>query len=109
MISTPTTRIRNLFLHPHPTYSIGAAAVLLGIDGSEIRAWIGSGEIEAVGTDDELPWSEGVMLGVEIVWTQPAVEEALGEDLRRAMPAPVQLAELRLPLPRFRAAGPPAP
>src|SRR5437879_6079154 len=100
MNTSVRTHIRNLFLHPHPTYSIAGAAVLLGIDGSEIRAWIGSGEVEAVGTEDELPWSEVVMLGMEVVWTQPAVEEALEEDLGRAMPALVQLADLRVRVPR---------
>jgi hypothetical protein len=54
------THIRDIFLHPHPAYSIADTAALLGIDGSEIRGRIGSGEVEAVGTDSEprLPWSE---------------------------------------------------
>jgi hypothetical protein len=105
MISTLNTHIRNLF--PHPTYSVADAAALLGIDGGEVRGWIESGEVEAVGTEGEarLPWSEVVMLGMEVVWTQPEVEEALGEDLGRAMPALVRLADLHVRVPRFEVAG----
>jgi hypothetical protein len=45
-----------------------------------------------------------VTLGMEIVWTQPEVEEALGDDLGLAMPALVQLADLHVRVPRFEVA-----
>ncbi len=79
---------------------------MLGIDEGDVCGWIESGEIETVGLEGELlPWSEVVTLGMEIVWTQAEIEEALGEDLALAVPALVQLADLHVRVPRFEVAG----
>jgi hypothetical protein len=51
-----------------------------------------------------LPWAEVVFMGMEW-WGQEAIEEALGADLQRALPELVQLAELRVRLPRYEIAA----
>ena len=94
--------IRRLFLEPEPTYSVGKAAELLGIDWRELRAWMESGEIEGVETDEGLvvPWAELVSFGMEM-WSQEVVEEALGEDLIAAIPELLRLTELAVRIPRM--------
>lgn len=96
------TQIRELFLQPGPTYPIAEAAVLLGIDWREMRAWMESGELEGVDTADGLvlPWAELVSFGMDL-WSQEAVEEVLGPEISEALPELLRLAELEVRIPRF--------
>ncbi len=43
-----TDHIRALFLQPTRTYSLGEAAMLLGMDWREVRGWVEAGEPEGV-------------------------------------------------------------
>jgi len=95
-------QIRSLFLHPRPTYPIAEAAILLGMDWRDVRAWIESGELEGVDTDEGLvlPWAELVSFGMEF-WSQEVVEEALGTEVAEAIPELLRLAELEVRIPRI--------
>ena len=97
---TDTSRIRELFLRPHPTYPLPDAAALLGTEVRELRAWVESGELEAVDTRDGLvlPWSEVVSFGMEW-WSQEVVEEALGVEGAEAIPELLRLTELEVRIP----------
>ena len=91
--------LRRLFLQPKRLYSIAATARLLGITVKELRAWIAAGEVETEG-GSAIPWSEIVAFGMD-VWSQAAVEEALGADVAEAIPELLRLTELSVLLPRF--------
>jgi hypothetical protein len=99
---TVNDRIRSLFLASSSTYTIGEAAQLLDLSWEEVRGWLETGEVEGIETERGLvlPWAEVVFMGMEW-WGQDTVEEALGADLERALPELVQLAELRVRLPRY--------
>jgi hypothetical protein len=98
--------IRALFLHPRPTYPLPDAANLLGVAEEELRGWIDVGELEAVGTREAvaLPWEEVVSFGMDR-WPQEAVEEALGEELARAIPELLRLTDLEVRIPRMQVAA----
>jgi hypothetical protein len=95
-------RIRTLFLEPKASYSLTTSARVLGITVKELRAWIDAGEMEAVDGSGgiTIPWSEIVAFGMDI-WSQAAVEEALGADVAEAIPELLRLTELSVLLPRF--------
>jgi hypothetical protein len=95
-------QIRSLFLHPRPTYPIADAAILLGMNWRDVRAWIESGEVEGVDTDEGLvlPWAELVSFGMEF-WSQEVVEDALGAEAADAIPELLLLAELEVRIPRI--------
>jgi len=95
-------RIRTLFLEPKASYSLTVAARMLGISVKELRAWIAAGEMEPEdgGGAITIPWSEIVAFGMDI-WSQAAVEEALGADVAEAIPELLRLTELSVLLPRF--------
>jgi excisionase family DNA binding protein len=103
---TLNDRIRNLFLASRATYTVAEAAELLNLSWAEVRGWLETGEVEGIETGRGLvlPWAEVVFMGMEW-WGQEAVEEALGEDRQRALPELVQLAELRVRLPRYEIAA----
>ena len=94
--------VRSLFLHPRPTYSIAEAAKLLGMNWRDVRAWIESGELEGVDTNEGLvvPWAELVSFGMEF-WSQEVVEAALGAEVADAIPELLRLAELEVRIPRI--------
>jgi len=95
-------QIRQLFLHPRPTYAISDAAALLGMEWRDVRAWMEAGELEGVDTDEGLvlPWAELVSFGMDF-WTQEAVEEALGTELADALPELLRLTDLEVRIPRM--------
>lgn len=99
---TDVGSIRDLFLHPHPTYPVPEAAALLGIAERELGAWMESGELE--GEESEggivLPWTELVSFAMEL-WSQEVVEAALGADLAQAIPELLRLNELEVRIPRM--------
>lgn len=95
-------KIRTLFLHPLPTYTIPEAASLLGMDWREVRACVEVGELEGVDTSEGLrvPWSELVSFGMD-VWSQEVVEEALGAEVAEAIPELLRLTDLEVRIPRM--------
>lgn len=99
---TNLVSIRSLFLEPKPAYPIAEAATLLGMDWRDVRAWMESGELEGVDTDDGLvlPWGELVSFAMEF-WSQEVVEEALGAELAEAIPELLRLTELEVRIPRI--------
>jgi hypothetical protein len=101
-MSNTATLIRRLFLEPKPKYSIAEAADLLGTPARELHGWIEAGEIEPLETTEGvvLPWSEVAAFGMEL-WSQEAVEAALGEDLAQAIPELLRLTALEVHIPRF--------
>jgi hypothetical protein len=103
-MNTTAAHIRTLFLHPKPTYAIGEAATLLGIDWRDLREWVESGELEGIETEKGLvlPWAELVSLGMDL-WSQEMVEEVLGAELATALPELLRLTELEVRLPRMEA------
>ena len=94
--------IRRLFLQPQPTYTIADAANVLGMHWRDVRAWMESGELEGVDTDEGLvlPWAELVSFGMDF-WSQEVVEEALGADLAAAIPELLRLTDLEVRIPRL--------
>jgi hypothetical protein len=97
-----TDHIRDLFLHPRPTYSIAGAAIVLGMDVREVRGWVEAGELEGIDTENGivLPWAEVVSFAMDL-WSQEVIEEALGDDLATVIPELVRLARLEVRVPRF--------
>jgi hypothetical protein len=96
------TAIRQLFLHPHPSYPLPEAAKLLGMERRELRRWVETGEIETETKGDAtaIPWSELASFAMEW-WSQEAVEEALGAEAAQAIPELLRLAELEVRIPRM--------
>jgi len=102
MITTTPDHIRNLFLHPEPTYAIAEAARLLGMPERHVQEWIDSGELEPLDTQDGLaiPWSEMVSFAMDF-WPQEVVVEALGADIVDILPELLRLAELEVRIPKI--------
>lgn len=101
-MSHTNAHIRELFLQPRPNYPIAEAATLLGLDLGEMRAWMKSGELEGVDTDDglALPWAELVFFGMDL-WSQEVVEETLGPEISEAIPELLRWTELEVRIPRI--------
>src|SRR5215210_7721716 len=98
--------IRNLFLHPHPTYSLGEAATLLEMDAREVQRWIDVGELAGVecGDGQQLSWPELVSFAMDL-WSQELVEEALGAEVAGVLPELVRLTNLEVRIPRLEVAA----
>jgi hypothetical protein len=94
--------IRTLFLHPRPAYPLPDAAALVGMDEREVHGWVDVGELAAVEGDGGLviPWPELVSFGMDL-WSQEAVEEALGADAAGVIPELVRLTDLEVRIPRM--------
>jgi hypothetical protein len=94
--------IRRLFLQPRPSYSLSEAGRLFGMKAKELREWVETGEVEAIETERGLvlPWAEVAAFGMEL-WSQSAVEEALGAEVAAAIPELLRLTELEVRLPRL--------
>ncbi|HYU25049.1 MAG TPA: hypothetical protein VEO74_07600 [Thermoanaerobaculia bacterium] len=101
-MTTAATRIRTLFLHPKPTYTVVEAAALLGMTARDVHEWMDSGELEDVEGDEGLvlPWPELVSFGMDF-WSQEAVEEALGTDVAEALPELLRLTDFEARIPRM--------
>ena len=94
--------IRKLFLEPRPSYSLPAAAQILGMDWRELRGWVEVGELEGEETTEGLriPWAE--LLGFTMgFWEQEEVEAALGSEVARVIPELLRLADLEVRIPRM--------
>jgi len=99
---TRRTSIRRLFLEPKPSYPLADAAKLLGMKVKELGGWVQAGEIETVDGDGGavIPWAEVVSFGMDL-WSQEAVEEALGEEVAHAIPQLLRLTDLEVRIPRL--------
>jgi len=96
-------KIRSLFLHPVPAYSIPEAAALLGMSLDDVLGWMEVGELEWAGRGREvvLPWGELVSFGMDF-WSQEVVEAALGAELAEVLPELLQLTDLEVRIPRLQ-------
>src|SRR4051794_229078 len=94
-----TAHIRALFLDPKPSYPLPTAARLLGLKVRELRAWVEAGEIEP-DAEGRIPWAELASFGMEL-WSQEAVEAALGAEVAEVIPELLRLTELEVRIPRL--------
>src|SRR5438552_1129525 len=94
--------IRTLFLEARPTYTIGEAARLFGMELQDVREWMDSGELEGVQGAQGLVilWEELVSFGMEF-WSQEVVEKALEADIADLLPELVRLADFNVRIPRM--------
>lgn len=94
--------IRGIFLARKDTYSAGEAANLLGWSEEQMAFAIAEGEVEATETNNIwfLAWQEVAAMATA-KWPQEIIEQALGPEIQAVMPKLVQLAELRIKVPRY--------
>jgi hypothetical protein len=97
-----TPKIRDLFLHPHLTYTPAEAAEAIGMSVEDVEGWMEVGELEGEATRDGvvLPWAELVSFAMGF-WEQSDVEEALGVDVAEAIPELLRLCDLEVRIPRM--------
>lgn len=97
-------RIRTIFLHPSPHVSIADATVLLGWARGKMADAVRAGEIEvkrsALG---KWIWREELIAKALEVWSLETIEEALGSDADRVLPASIRLVDLHVRIPRHHA------
>jgi hypothetical protein len=101
-MTATATRIRDLFLHPRPTYSPAEAAEAMGMSIEDVWGSTAIGELEGIETADGVvvPWAELVSFAMDF-WDQADVEAALGAELAEALPELLQMADLEVRIPRF--------
>lgn len=101
MTATPA-QIRDLFLHPHPTYSPAEAAEAIGMSFEDVRGWMDVGELEGIESHGGivLPWEELVSFAMDF-WEQADIEAALGAEVAEALPELLRLADLEVRIPRM--------
>ncbi len=102
MTASPT-QIRDLFLHPRPTYSPAEAAEAVGMSFEELWGSAALGELEADENGD-VPWEELVSYAMDF-WEQADVEAALGTELADVLPELLQLDDLAVRIPRMEIAA----
>jgi len=101
---TPSpTRIRDLFLHPRPSYSPAEAAEVVGMSIEEVLGANAVGELEADENGD-IAWDELVSFAMDF-WEQADVEAALGADLADVLPELLRLDDLAVRIPRLQIAA----
>jgi hypothetical protein len=94
--------IRHLFLEPKDTYTAAEAAGILGMDLPDLTRRMESGEVEAVRTCCGMTVSGKELKSFAMdFWPQDAIEAALGDDLAKAIPKLLRLADLHVRIPRF--------
>jgi len=95
-------KIRDLFLHPHPTYTPFEAAVAIGMSVEDVEGWMEVGELEGIATRDGvvLPWAELVSFALGF-WEQADIETALGAELAETLPELLMLSDLEVRIPRI--------
>jgi hypothetical protein len=96
------SKIRDLFLHPHPTYSPVEAAEAIGMSVEDVRGWMEVGELEGIESHGAvvLPWEELVSFAIDF-WEQADIEAALGAEVAEALPELLRLADLEVRIPRM--------
>jgi len=95
--------IRRLFLDRKDTYSPAEAATILGMEPTDLKNLMESGELEGVRTccGMKLPRKELISFALDH-WPQASIEDALGDDLPNAIPKLLRLADLHVRIPRFQ-------
>jgi hypothetical protein len=94
--------IRRLFLDPKDTYSPAEAAEILGMEPPDLKNLMASGELEGIRTCCGMEVSRKELISFAMdYWQQEAIEEALGDDLAKAIPRLLRLADLQVRLPRI--------
>jgi hypothetical protein len=101
-MTATSARIRDLFLNPHPTYSLADAAEAVGMPIEEVWGSAALGELEGMETADGvvIPWQELVSFAMDF-WDQAEVEAALGAELAEALPELLRLADIEVRIPRL--------
>jgi hypothetical protein len=103
MDQSTLSRIRHIFLHPHPSFGLMTAADLLGMTLKELRREIEGGSIVAVSTGlRQRVTSEEMIAAAMRVWEQGVIEEALGDDAAAVLPEAIRLVELQARVPRYQ-------
>jgi len=101
-MSEATANIRRIFLDPKDTYSNAEAAELLGMPLPDLATLIESGELEGVRTCRGMTLSRKELISFAMdYWPQETIEEALGDDLAKAIPKLLRLADLHVRVPRY--------
>lgn len=96
-------RIRHIFLHHCAHVSILTAANLLGWSLHQMKAAIAAGEIETNRTPlATWVWREELVGKALELWPIDVIEEALGEDAARVLPAALRTHLLRARVPRYQ-------
>jgi hypothetical protein len=94
--------IRRLFLDPKDTYSDVEAAEILGMEPLDLKRRMESGEVEGVRTCRCMTVSRKELISFAMdFWPQETIEEALGDDLAKAIPKLLRLDALEVRLPLF--------
>jgi hypothetical protein len=94
--------IRRLFLDPKDTYSDVEAAEILAIKPLDLKKRMETGELEGVRTCCGMTVSRKELISFAMdYWPQETIEEALGDDLVKAIPKLLRLADLHVRIPHF--------
>jgi len=102
-MSASPTRIRDLFLHPRPSYSPAEAAEAVGMSMEEVWGANAVGELEADERGD-IAWEELVSFAMDF-WEQAEIEAALGAELADVLPELLRLDDLNVRIPRMEIAA----
>src|SRR5437762_10296669 len=72
-------RIRRVFAHAHPSYSVDESAALIGVSEAEIQRQLDDGSVTALrfGGEVRIAWSDLVWLGLAYRWTYRLVSDAV--------------------------------
>lgn len=101
---TTFERIREIFLRPQDRYRLDEVERLLGCSANELLASVAHGdislELEADGDVPRVPWEELAVAAAER-WPQEVIEDALGNEVMTVVPELVQLADLKVRVPRY--------
>jgi hypothetical protein len=101
-MTVAAANIRRLFLDPKDTYSDAEAAEILGIEPLKLKERMETGELEGVRTCCGMTVSRKELISFAMdYWPQETIEEALGDDLAKAIPKLLRLAAVEVRLPRF--------
>jgi hypothetical protein len=99
-------RIRAIFLHPAARVTVAEAAGLLGWSGAVMREAVENGEIAVIRTCSGERIERAEVWGKALErWPVVVVEEALGREARRALPAAVRTRRISVKLPRYQVAA----
>jgi hypothetical protein len=98
-----TTRIRTIFLHRKPRYSLADVSRLTGIAARKVVAGIEDGQYVASKKRGayRFTWAELAHIAME-KWPLAVIQDALGLDAVRALPRLLLLQELRVYLPAYQ-------
>jgi len=102
---TEIQRIRRLFAHAHPSYSVAECAALLGVPAPAIQHQLDEGAITALrfGGELRISWTDVVWLGLISRWTYRMLSMAVrGRRAAGLLPRLVRVVPGTLELPRYQ-------